>query len=491
MGFSTLFLGLALSAGQSPAEKLVDFPALGKAFIAEHCGAKATQPCSLDEVLAEGFVRLPVGPFDLEIPHEMLGDKQGLDNLRNITLALSRAVIEWTQWQGAEKQVSQDMTQLIPRWAAQWKPTKSFAIKKANSRDFTDVMGLDDEQRALLKQLEDLCDDPANLALVIPQGRQLRLILAPTRLGFMQWNGYAGLADESLRAVIWFDDASQWTQFWLGWDLVIALEYASWNGFDPTFKASQPMKKVGDGIMAQHVVQQATFGLLRSCRPSAPEARYETALAMLMAIEACGEVNTIDGAGGVSTSGAKTRPYSKFVPGGNPKGGTLPGRSSAALSTIVECRWRKGHGADGFAGPLKQGQTEGGKAAKSEKGADVLANFVLKQEDNSGKHLVHAPFFGPHADAQEYPPLEYLVDYAEFYRAYKTGFFYWIEKHGIDEKNPGEKWTELVRGLSKINEQFNFDQLVEEVYGLPISAENGASDSLEWRFLRWLSKAKV
>ena len=490
MGFVSISVSLMLASVQSPAEKLVDFPALGQVFIAEHCGDKAAAPCTLEEVLAAHFVRLPIGPFDLEIPHSMLGDKQGLDNLRGITLALSLAVGEWVRWQDCGPKLSLDSVMLWPRWMAQWKPQKPALIAKAKSRDLMDVMPLDDAERALVKQLEGLCDDATSLALVIPQGRQLRLILAPTRLEFMQWNGYSGIADESLQAINWYDDAAQWTQFWLGWDLVLALEYASWNGFDPSFKASQPMKKVGDGIMAQHVVQQATFGLLRACRPSAPESRHETAMALLMTIDSCGEVNTIEGAGGVSASGAKTKPYSKFVPGGNPKGGTLPGRSSAALSTITESRWRKGHGADGFAAPLKQGLVDGAKAAKGVDGADLSATFVLKQEDNSGKHLVHAPFFGPHADEQEYPPAEYLVDYSEFFRAYKTGFFHWLEKHGVDDKSPSKKWNELVRGLATVSETFSFDALVEKVYGLPISAKDGSSDSLEWRFLRWLPKAK-
>ncbi|HUR26999.1 MAG TPA: hypothetical protein VM509_02340, partial [Planctomycetota bacterium] len=328
------------------------------------------------------------------------------------------------------------------------------------------------------------------LALVMPQGRQLRLILAPTRLDFMRWAGYSGLFEERNKGMIWFDDTAQWTQFWLGWDLVVALEYASWNGFDPSFKASQPMKKVGEGVMAQHVVQQSTFGLLRACKPTSPESRYETALAMVMTIEACGEVDTIEGAGGVSSSGAKTKPYSKFIPGGNPKGGNLPGRSSAGLSALVESRWRKGHGKDGFVLPLKNGQLEAVKAAKGEK-IDPISTFVMHMEDNTGKYLVHAPFFGPHADEQEYPPGDFIVDFAEFYRAYKTGFFYWLEHVGIDPKDPSKKWGEFVRGLSKLDEKLDFDAWTAQVYGLPVSGKDGKEDSLEWRFLKSLAASKA
>ncbi|MEO6708018.1 MAG: hypothetical protein ABI054_09175 [Planctomycetota bacterium] len=494
MRFALITTLLVFAAGQTPEEKkLVDFPELAKAFVARHCDPKASAPCKLEEVLARDYVRLPIGPFDLEIPNSMVSDKPGLENLRNIAVALSLAVNTWAEWQNAQSSFSPEMIGAMPAWSAHWKPVNEATIKRAKSRDLTDVMPTTDAERALVKSIEEACDKADKFALIVPESRQLRLILAPTRLDFMQWNGYTGLFDEKLKGVNWFDDAAQWMQFWIGWDLVIALEYASWNGFDPSFKEAQPMKKVGPGVMAQHVVQQATYGLLRACRPTMPESRYESALAMVMTIEACEEVDTIEGAGGVTTSGAKTKPYSRFIPGGNSKGGTLPGRSSAGLSSIVESRWRKGHGKDGFVQVLKTGMAEAVKAAKGTKGMeaiDPIATFVMHQEDNSGAHFVHAPFFGPHADEQEYPPGDYIVDFAEFFRAYKTGFFYWLEHEGIDPKEPSKKWNELVRGLSTVDDKVSFDDLVLKTYGIPVSGKDGKEDSLEWRFLKSLASAK-
>lgn len=490
MWYALFTLLVPVAAAQTPAENKVDFAALGKAFVAEHCPPKTSAPCAQEEVLSANFVQLTLGPFDLQIPHSMLANKAGIDNLRNIALALSLQVNEWVRWQGAQTAFDLDMLMAVPGWMAHWKPINEAQIRKAKSRDLLDIMAASDSERAAMKTIETLCDDGEKLALRIPEGRQLQVILAPARLDFMRWIGYGGLVDETSKANNWFDDAAQWTQCWLGWKLVLALEYASWEGFDPTFKASQPMKKVGDGIMAQHVVQQATYGLLRACRPTVPESRYDSALAMLMTIDACGEINTIEGAGGVSASGGKTKPYSKFVPGGNPKGGTLPGRSARGLSVITESRWRKGHGADGFSAPIKNGQVEGLKAAKGLDKVDPVATFVMRQEDNSGKHIVRAPFFGPHADEQEYPPGEYLVDYAEFYRAYKAAFFHWLEHTGIDSKSHAAQWSELMRALPTIGDKLDFDGLVAQVYGLPISAKDDSTDSLEWRFLRSISKAK-
>jgi hypothetical protein len=308
----------------------------------------------------------------------------------------------------------------------------------------------------------------------------------------MRWNGYGGLIDPAQKALTWLDDAASWAQFWLGWDLVLALQYAPWTGFDPTFETAQPMSRIGPGVMEQHVVQQGMIALLRVCRPNAPEMREDSALAMLLTIAACGEIGTIEGAGGVSSSGAQTNPYERFVPGGNPNGGTLPGHSAQGLSGLVENRWRKGHGADAFRGPLREGQKEAAKILKKDKSADPLANFVLTKEDGTGEHAVHAPFFGPHANEQEYPPADFLVDYAEFYRSYKTCFLDWImtQGAGADAAANAAKWSELLSGMNTLDGSKSFDQLVLEVYGVPISAKDGSVDSLEWRFLRALPKLK-
>jgi len=150
MWYALLALLLPFAAAQTPAENKVDFPALGKAFVAEHCPPKASAPCALEEVLSGNFVQLTLGPFDLEIPHSMLANKPGLDNLRNIALALSLQVNEWVKWQGAETAFDLDMVMAVPGWMARWKPINAAQIKKAKSRDLLDIMGATDSERAAL-----------------------------------------------------------------------------------------------------------------------------------------------------------------------------------------------------------------------------------------------------------------------------------------------------------------------------------------------------
>ena len=83
------------------------------------------------------------------------------------------------------------------------------------------------------------------------------------------------------------------------------------------------------------------------------------------------------------------------------------------------------------------------------------------------------------------------MDFAEFYRAYKTGFFHWLEHVGPDPATTQAKWNELVRGIPTLSADLSFDALAARVYGLPISAKDGTTDSLEWRFLKYVAAAKT
>ena len=159
----------------------------------------------------------------------------------------------------------------------------------------------------------------------------------------------------------------------------------------------------------------------------------------------------------------------------------------------IENHWRTGGGEDHFKKPLQRGQKDGAKRAskdkKNELRKDKLAHFTLL--DKSGqKHVVSAPFFGPHANEKQYPPAEFLNDYREFFRSYRAGFVYWLRTRAAGDESAA-KFGELLRTLPKtVRGDPSFDDLVGEVFGLPISAENGETDSLEWQYLEWIAKGK-
>ena len=69
----------------------------------------------------------------------MLADKQGIEYLRNIALALSLEVSSWVEWQGAGKDFTLEMTLAVPTWMKSWKPVSETVIKRAKSRDMFDV----------------------------------------------------------------------------------------------------------------------------------------------------------------------------------------------------------------------------------------------------------------------------------------------------------------------------------------------------------------
>jgi hypothetical protein len=85
-----------------------------------------------------------------------------------------------------------------------------------------------------------------------------------------------------------------------------------------------------------------------------------------------------------------------------------------------------------------------------------------------------------------------IVDYREFFRAYKSGFYYWLQTLG-DPKGAeasAQKYSDMLKALSLRAADKPFEDVVKEIYGLPLSDKNGDADTLEWRFLKWLDKGK-
>ena len=59
---------------------------------------------------------------------------------------------------------------------------------------------------------------------------------------------------------------------------------------------------------------------------------------------------------------------------------------------------------------------------------------------------------------------------------------------GKDEEANAKQFAELGRRLATRSDGESFDSIIEELYGAPISAADGETDSLEWRFLEYVSK---
>ena len=496
----------SLPRGDPPAKQKeqkegeIPFERYGRTFLQTHCKAGAeASACPLEQVRSEHYVHGVLGVFDFAYPAGALSDKERVEDLRAIAKGLLGLQEHWIAWlaQGDVAAAKADVATLAA-WVQTWKPAALQKAKSAADKDLFALLQAGDEPRAAAKRLSAFLLAPASLGVAPTKGEPVRLLFAPRRIDFIELAGYAGLADPAQRPAVWVPSVAKWTSFWLGWDLVLALEYPPWKE-DPEFKTGLSMNKYEATGMVEHVVQQATLALLWACYGESDSTYLQQSFALNMAIAVCGEGNALEGDGGRSSSGGQTAPYEKFVPGGNSAGGFLPPIPAGSQDTLTTGQWREGRGADHFAAALRKGQKNGQKLLMKHRpdeidpalGRDNAAHFMLLSEDGAGKHLVSAPFFGKAAKEKAYPPFEFLVDYREFFRAYRTAFFHWLQTQGdpAGAEESAAKYRTLMKKVAAGGGK-GFEDVVQDVYGLPISGKNGQTESLEWRFLGWLAKGK-
>ena len=473
----------------------IEFEALGQAFRAAHCeGAETSDACNLDAIVRDHYARVTLGVFELCYPADLLAKSGPAKQFIEVMRAVLDLEARWLGIVGPgddTERSAQKELESVRGWLSTVKPAQLARIRKSADKDLFTYLEAGADVVATQERLLAYMLDPDALFLVPIRGEPARILLAPTRREFMELVGFAGQLEPELQAVYWHEDVVKWTQIWSGWTLVLALEYAPWGGTDPKFKTGLSMKEFDKTGLSEHVVQQATLTLLRHVFAREPT-HFEQALATNITIDVCGQINTVDGEGAIGTSGARTLPYSRFVPGGNPNGGVLPARSAAPFNMVVINKWRKGKGDDWFAAALRKGQKTAAKRAAKDKSnpqrKDKTPHFQL-DDPNVGKHLITAPFLSEFANEKQYPPTKFLNDYREFFRSYRSCFFHWLEVAGDPESPEASKakFKQLVRGTVDVTEEDTFDNLVATIYGVPLSASDGSTDSLEWRFLAWLA----
>lgn len=481
-------------------EPEIDFEGLGRAFLEACCGKGATQQdWPVQRVLDERFAAARLGAFDVRYPASSLDGKNAASDFAKLAAALVQLQHHWIGWQTAGTDAgagAQADVETLRRWVVAW-DTKKLArlAAKPEQLDLVKYLEMPTEVAAAEERLWSFLHDAKRVGLPMMAGKSAQIALSPTRLDFMQWVGYAGLVEPEQRQAFWVPGIDQWTQIWSGWTMITALEYAPWTGYDPEFRTGKSMNSIDPTGMVEQICLQAGMSLLRHCVNRDLD-HHDNSIAMNLVIEMVGQLNTIDGEAQVRSSGGKTQPYSRFIPGGLSSGGTLPPRSAQALDGLVQNPWRKSKGADHFVRALREGQKDGAKAAfkdKHPRWKDKSAHFLLRTD--AEQWVVSAPFFGPHAKDQAYPPSAGLVaDYSELFRAYKSAFHWWLRDHGdpASEEASRVKYREFMSTLDEVDhETRTIDALFERVYGVPLSSADGETDTLEWRFLAFLSKART
>ena len=156
----------------------------------------------------------------------------------------------------------------------------------------------------------------------------------------------------------------------------------------------------------------------------------------------------------------------------------------------AETRWRAERGKDHWIRMLRSAQKDG--EALDRGGKNRPAQFSVRNDDGGKQQLVKAPFLGSAAAQTVVPPTEFKGDFAEFLRAYKSAFIYWLQnKSGGGEKAARESFARLLARLGDPNLATNFEAVFTEFYSdKPLSSPACDKDTLEGQFLAWLQRQK-
>ena len=384
---------------------------------------------------------------------------------------------------GGNKEVREDLVKLR-KWLARARLTKK--AMKEPSGDLIEYFGGKDRERELASSTSEAMISAGGLGFAVRRDRPAQLILSPTRHDFVSLSAFIGWFDESWREAYWVDGVLNWTELYWSDLQVIALQYPPYPLTEDLEGGMSMDEREKTGLL-QHVVQRATHSLCWYAFGRSLDPAFESGLAQDMVIHIYGENNVRSGGNG---RGARKEGWSMFVPGGLSQGGPLPRNDS-------DSSWREDQGSDHFVKVLKLAQREGGKEARS--ATEKLPFFEITHDDGNKKRIIRGPFLGSDAREKELPPEEFLGDYREFFRAYKTCFAYWIQEQGagLKKKESRAKFVELLTLVaSEVPEDYStdgapgesFEAQIRKVYGQPWSAENEDPENLEWRFLAWLAK---
>lgn len=484
---------------QSDSKSVVDFEPLATKFIAD----QELDPESLGSVLfvevlnGPGFCYLKVGAFDIRIPSAFMADKVHVKTIKDAVIALIQSQEHWMHWFLREKDgYEQAQTDLaaLEKWAKGW---SGGSMKKASRGG--NLLELIKPKANLIAAAERL------RAFAGPTEDQLfelgedvgTILLAPTRRFFLEVLGFLGWIDLDRRDFYWRDQSVGITAAWYDWVNVVPLEGSAWPvELDAPFEAQPHSARHKTGLQ-QFVVDRGAASLLRLAFYRTDFSVFESALRTNLVIATAGHNDLYLADWGLSfgSGGASRGGTSQFIPvtGLPGKGSAAPGkpRASVQLSAKNTPLWRKNKGADNFKEALSRGQKKGGAlAAKRKDGPnwkDKLAHFQLASSKSNKKGLARAPFFGQASQRKGPQPTEFKNDYEEFARAYRAAFFHWMREHGAS-KESNDTFSRLMVAHSDPFGEVTFADMVQKAYGLPLSAENGSIESMEWNFLKWLSK---
>lgn len=461
----------ASSSVELPYEKIA------KEFVTAR-GFDASKPEAIDyeAVITKTFMQVRLGLFDVRFPPQAL-EKRGDDFKATATalLAAQEKWLDWLQASGGDQKALREDLKILQTWVKSWKTSGYSHTKDGAGMDISKFVTVTDAVAEASKRFALGMGKGTAIGPAREEPMVVRVLVTPSRKEFCEFVFFAGWILTQNRTSFWLDSVPDWTQCYVQGDQVLALEYGSGSRQPGDYTSGSVMGE----ILSQQVAQLAMNSLFVTHYGDRVPAAFIGGLSMNLVLEMYGQIQTrVDG----DTRGKVTPRREVFVAGGLSQGGMLAKNSA-------QTKWRESSGKDHFLPTLHNVQKEGEEMNKNAK--TKLATFCIHSDKGGEKWAATGPFLGSAASAAKPPPAEFAGDFAEFVRAYKSGFIYWLQTRAIgNEKLSRERFSVLLKKLADPNLAVEFEDVFKQVYdGAALSGVEVDKDSLEGRFLLWLSKA--
>jgi len=224
----------------------IPFSDFGKNLLLTRCKTANVADVPIESMREKFCVHGALGYFDVAYPVWELGDKVHVDDFKAVATAIVQIQSHWIDWCSkgdAASTAAKTDAKTVIEWIKSWKPAALAKATTTPERDLYVLLGATDAQKDASKHLAACIGTPDVLGLAPREDvGPMHILFAPTRHDFIELLGYAGLLDPARQKEMWNRDATSWTTFWIGWNLVMALEYSPWE-FDKDFKSCMPMNK--------------------------------------------------------------------------------------------------------------------------------------------------------------------------------------------------------------------------------------------------------
>jgi len=444
--------------------------------------------------------RLEVGSFDVRFPVASLQKAAHLQLFQESVLTLIDLQRAWFEWRGnphpadAAEQDWETLRSFVKGWS-----TGKFGKVQGGTSSLWEQLGAKEPVLQALERIAVYTATPTDAAEEV--GAANLIVLEPTREQFVRTFTLAGLLDPLQQEHLWQDQTVSQTATWSGWTQIACLEQIGFPFEIRSPYVGTPHSQEDPTGFAQFMAERGAVMLLRKEFFRHGTHFFEETLGTNLVLAAVGKNDLRQGEWKLEykTAGGSTQPYERFVPGGNPQGGTLPKREASrgprTGSAMEVSRYRKDGGKGYFLGVLQDGQRAGAKLASKDKkhplSKEKTAHFELYSFQVAQSTFVSAPFLGDLGQGKELPPNEFLDDYEDFFRAYRSCFFEWLREHGAGDVETSEaRFAELVAAHRAREVGTPMHVVAQAVYGVPMSAADPSTDNLEWRFLEYVKKGR-